>query len=68
MLLYTVCYAKITERNLCKLFKEETDMYWYIELNGTILPTPYRTMRDAFKACEEFKERLGPCITRVLQQ
>ena len=41
-------------------------MYWYVELNGTVLPTPYRTMRDAFDACDELKERLGPCITRVL--
>lgn len=43
-------------------------MYWYVELNGTVLPTPYRTMLDAFAACDELKARLGPCITRVVQQ
>ena len=41
-------------------------MYWYVVLNGTTLPTPYASMREAFDEIDRLKERLGPCICDVI--
>ena len=41
-------------------------MFWYIELNGNILPTPYRTMRDALDAIKELEKSLGCGIYDVV--
>lgn len=38
-------------------------MYWYVCVNGEILPTPYKTMEDCIRACREIQDRLGSCIT-----
>ena len=39
-------------------------MWGYVELNGTILPTPYKTLSDCMKVCDEIQKQLGPCIAR----
>ena len=39
-------------------------MWWYVELNGTILPTPYKKLSDCMQACEDLKKQLTACITR----
>lgn len=43
-------------------------MFWYIEINGTLLPTPYRTLSDALNAINKLKKELGPALyTPVLK-
>ena len=37
-------------------------MFWYVKMNGTVLPTPYRTMGDAFDAIRILQKELGPAI------
>ncbi len=37
-------------------------MYWYIKMNDTILPTPYRTMRDALEAIHILQKEVGPAL------
>ena len=34
-------------------------MFWYIELNGNILPTPYKSIREALDAIDELEKSLG---------
>ena len=41
-------------------------MYWYIELNGSILPTPYATMGEALEEIHNLKQRLRSCICDVV--
>lgn len=39
---------------------------WYVKLDGNIIPTPYRTMREAMNACDDYKRRLGACVCDVV--
>lgn len=32
-------------------------MFWYIELNGNILPIPYKSMREALDAIGELEKK-----------
>lgn len=41
-------------------------MYWYVVLDGNILPTPYLTMREALDEINRLKERLCACICDVV--
>ena len=43
-------------------------MFWYIELNENILPTPYRTMKDALDAIKELEKSLGCGLYDVVLQ
>lgn len=38
---------------------------WFVILNGTLMPTPYKTMKEAMEACDEYHRRLGACICDV---
>lgn len=35
---------------------------WYVTVNGTKMPTPYRTLSEAITACNEYRARLGAGI------
>lgn len=37
-------------------------MFWYVKINDTVLPTPYRTMRDALEAINRLQKELGPAL------
>ena len=41
-------------------------MYWYVVLDGKILPTPYATLAQADQEIDRLKQRLGPCICEVI--
>lgn len=43
-------------------FWRNINMFWYVKINGTILPTPYRTMRDALDAIKVMQKELGPAL------
>ena len=43
-------------------------MFYYVVLDGKILPTPYATMREADQEIDKLKERLGACICEVIYQ
>jgi len=35
---------------------------WYVTVNGTKMPTPYRTLTEALAACDEYRARLGSVL------
>lgn len=39
---------------------------WYIKVNGTLLPTPYRFYKDAFADVDRIKELYGPCCVDIV--
>jgi len=39
---------------------------YYIQVNDTVLPTPYRWYRDALAAVEEVKRMYGPCCITII--
>lgn len=41
-------------------------MFWYVVLEGNTLPTPYKSMEEAFDAINELRARLGACICDVV--
>lgn len=43
-------------------------MFWYIELNGNILLTPYKSMREALDAIKELEARIGCGLYDVVLQ
>ncbi len=43
-------------------------MFWYIELNRNILPTPYKSMREALDAIKELEKSLGCGLYDVVLQ
>jgi len=38
---------------------------WYVILDGSVMPIPYRTMKEAMAACDDYKRRLGACICDI---
>lgn len=42
-------------------------MYWYIELDGQVLPTPYQTYDACMAAIRKMQEEfVAPCLNPVL--
>lgn len=38
-------------------------MYWYVKVNGNILPTPYNSLSECLEACRQIQKELVSCIT-----
>lgn len=43
-------------------------MFLYIELNGNILPTPYKSMREALDVIKELEKSIGCGLYDVVLQ
>lgn len=39
---------------------------WYLEVNGVIIPRPYRWIEDAKKEWDRLKEEMGPCCISII--
>lgn len=39
---------------------------YYIQVDDTILPTPYRWYKDALAMIPQIKESYGPCCTTII--
>ena len=39
---------------------------WYVKLNGTVMPIPYKTSTEAIAACDDYKRKLGACICDIV--
>lgn len=43
-------------------------MYWYVVLDGIILPTPYKNYPEVSKAADELHEKMSPCVIDVVMK
>ena len=41
---------------------------YYIQVNDTILPTPYRWYQDAFAQIDYVREMYGPCCISIISK
>lgn len=41
---------------------------YYIQVNDTILPTPYRWYQDAMAQIDHIKEMYGPCCITIISK
>ena len=55
------------EATLSTLNLRRKAMY-YIQVNDTILPTPYRFYRDALADVDRIKEMYGPCCITIISR
>lgn len=40
---------------------------WYVELNGTIIPTPYQYYQDCLEECIRLREEMCAVCTRPVR-